>query len=60
MGQSKDDWIAATGGLFASPLEQQTKMRIRELSDKSAAGELTGAEVDELRKLLQSLPDSEE
>jgi hypothetical protein len=59
MGQSKDDWISATGGLFASPLEQRIRMRIRELGEKSRAGGLTATERDELRKLLESLPDDE-
>lgn len=60
MTQSKDEWIQATGGLFASFDERQVRLRVRELADKLKAGALTEDERTEFLRLVESLPDTEE
>jgi hypothetical protein len=60
MGQSKDDWHRHTGGLFASPLEQQARMRIEVLSNKLKSGPLSDDERTEMLRLINSLPDDQE
>jgi hypothetical protein len=60
MGQSKDDWIRATGGLLASPMEQHVRMRIQALAAKLQSEGLTDAERAEYVRLVNSLPDDEE
>jgi hypothetical protein len=60
MGQSKDDWLEHTGGLFASPIEKHARMRIHVLNEKLKCGPLTEDERTEMLRLLNSLPDDEE
>lgn len=60
MSQSKDEWIQATGGLFASFDERQVRLQVRELADKLKAGALTEDERTEFLRLVESLPDTEE
>lgn len=60
MGQTKDEWIQATGGFFASSDEREVRSRIRALADKLKAGELTEDERIEYVRLVDSLPDAEE
>lgn len=59
MSQTKDQWIAATGGLFASPLEQSIRSRIQVLSAKAQTSQLTDGERSELTRLVNSLPDDD-
>jgi hypothetical protein len=59
MGQTKDEWIQATGGLFAGSNERDFRTRIRALADKLKAGQLTEDERVEYLRLVDSLPDTE-
>jgi hypothetical protein len=59
MSRTKDQWIAATGGLFANPLEQQVRTRIQALFTKAQEGGLSNNEQAELTRLLNSLPDED-
>lgn len=60
MGQNKEDWIEATGGLFASAGERQARLRIRALADKAKTEELSADEKAELRRLADSVSDNAE
>ena len=60
MTRPKDEWIQATGGLFASSDERQVRLRIQELAIKLKTNTLTAAERSEYLRLVDSLPDTEE
>lgn len=60
MIRPKDEWIQATGGLFASSDERQIRMRIHELAGKLKTNTLTEAEQSEYLRLVDSLPHIEE
>ena len=60
MSSTKDEWIEATGGLMADPLEQRVRLRIWTLADKLKAGSLTESERVEYLRLVDSLPDDED
>jgi hypothetical protein len=60
MTRPKDEWIQATGGLFASSDERQVRKRIHELAVKLKTNTLTEAERSEYLRLVDSLLDTEE
>jgi len=60
MTRPKDEWIQATGGLFASSDEQQVHMRLHALAGKLKADTLTEAERSEYLRLVDSLPDTDD
>jgi hypothetical protein len=59
MSRAKDDWIEATGGLSAHPLEQRVRLRIRMLADKLKSSGLNEDEHIEYLRLVNSLPDDD-
>ena len=59
MSQTKGQWIATTGGMFADPQERQVRLRIQALSEKDQKGQLSDEERAELVRLINSLPDDD-
>lgn len=60
MGQSKDQIIAATGGLLANPIERQRRERFAELRGIMSKRNLSEAELAEFKRIHDWLPDDDE
>ena len=60
MGRGKEQFIEATGGFLADPMERMIHQRLHQLKTKLGAEGLTEEERQEFLRLFDGLPDDDE